>query len=582
MAILDITDEGFQLDGEPFRILSGGLHYFRVHPEQWADRLHKARLMGLNTVDTYVPWNLHAPRRDAFGLDGILDLPRFLDLAAAEGLHVLLRPGPYICAEWEGGGLPSWLLADPTMELRTTHPGFLAAVDEYLDRLLPAVLPYLATRGGPVLAVQLENEYGAFGEDAGYLTRLAQGLVKRGVDVPLFTSDQPGDLARGGLDGVLRTVNFGSGVARGLAALRAQQPAGPLMCTEFWNGWFDRWGGKHTVRAPADAARTLDELLSAGASVNFYMFHGGTNFGFTNGANDKGNYRATITSYDYDAPLDEAGDPTPKYEAFRSVIARHSAEPAEPVPARSPKFALSGIELTEQAPLFADLDALGAPVVGDRPLTMEELGQDFGFVLYTTRLETPGPTRLAVGAVRDRAQVFLDGQPVGVLERENHEHTLTFTVPPGGAELRVLVENQGRVNYGVALHDRKGLIGPVTLNGTAVDTWSSLPLPLLDLTPFGFAHSDAPVPGPVLHRGTFHADLAADSHLHLDGWTKGNAWINGFNLGRYWSRGPQLSLYVPAPVLRAGTNEIVLLELHGSTSRTVDLREDSDLGPTEE
>lgn len=582
MAILDITDDGFHLDGEPFRILSGGLHYFRVHPEQWADRLHKARLMGLNTVDTYVPWNLHAPRRDAFSLDGILDLPRFLDLAAAEGLHVLLRPGPYICAEWEGGGLPSWLLADPTMELRTTHPGFLAAVDDYLDRLLPAVLPYLATRGGPVLAVQLENEYGAFGEDAGYLTRLAQSLVKRGVDVPLFTSDQPGDLARGGLDGVLRTVNFGSGVARGLAALRAQQPTGPLMCTEFWNGWFDRWGGKHTVRDPADAARTLDEMLSAGASVNFYMFHGGTNFGFTNGANDKGNYRATITSYDYDAPLDEAGDATPKYEAFRSVIARHSAAPAEPVPAPSPKFALSGIELTEQAPLFADLDALGDPVEGDRPLTMEELGQSFGFVLYTTRLETPGPTRLAVGAVRDRAQVFLDGQPVGVLERENHEHTLTFTVPSGGAELRVLVENQGRVNYGVALHDRKGLIGPVTLNGRAADGWSSLPLPLEDLSPFSFVRTGAPVPGPVLHRGTFHADQAADTHLHLDGWTKGNAWINGFNLGRYWSRGPQLSLYVPAPVLRPGANEIVLLELHGSTDRTVDLRETPDLGPTEE
>jgi beta-galactosidase len=312
------------------------------------------------------------------------------------------------------------------------------------------------------------------------------------------------------------------------------------------------------------------------------MFHGGTNFGFTNGANDKGNYRATITSYDYDAPLDEAGDATPKYEAFRSVIARHSAAPAEPVPAPSPKFALSGIELTEQAPLFADLDALGDPVEGDRPLTMEELGQSFGFVLYTTRLETPGPTRLAVGAVRDRAQVFLDGQPVGVLERENHEHTLTFTVPSGGAELRVLVENQGRVNYGVALHDRKGLIGPVTLNGRAADRWSSLPLPLEDLSPFSFVRTGAPVPGPVLHRGTFHADQAADTHLHLDGWTKGNAWINGFNLGRYWSRGPQLSLYVPAPVLRPGANEIVLLELHGSTGRTVDLRETPDLGPTEE
>lgn len=350
MPRLEIAADGFRLDDRPFRIVSGALHYFRVHPEQWADRLRKARLLGLNTVETYVPWNLHAPRRGEFRLDGGLDLPRFLRLAAAEGLHVLLRPGPYICAEWEGGGLPSWLLAGQDITLRSRDPRFLRAVDEYLAALLPPLLPFLGTCGGPVVAVQLENEYGAHGQDDGYLADLAGLLREHGVTVPLFTCDQPGDLKRGGLEGVLRTANFGSRVEAGLADLRALQPDGPLMCSEFWIGWFDRWGGAHTGRGAADAAADLDRLLAAGASVNVYMFHGGTNFGFTNGANDKGTYRPTVTSYDYDALLDEAGDPTPKYAAFREVIARYEPVPDAPVPARAPKLGHGPVELTHCAP----------------------------------------------------------------------------------------------------------------------------------------------------------------------------------------------------------------------------------------
>lgn len=340
MPVLQTDQAGLLLDGQPFRLLSGGLHYFRVHPAQWADRLHKARLMGLNTVETYVPWNLHQPRPEQFRLDGGLDLPRFVELAAAEGLHVLLRPGPYICAEWEGGGLPSWLLAEPDIRLRSRDPRFLAAVDDYFRRLFTPLLPQLASRGGPVLAVQVENEYGAFGEDTAYLEHLADSLRRCGVDVPLFTCDQPSDLERGALPGVLATANFGSRSAEHLAELRRRRPDSPLLTTEFWIGWFDRWGAGHVVRDPDEAARELDELLSAGASVNFYMFHGGTNFGFTNGANDKHTYRPTVTSYDYDAPLDEAGDPTAKYTAFREVIAKHAPVPEEPVPARGPKLAL--------------------------------------------------------------------------------------------------------------------------------------------------------------------------------------------------------------------------------------------------
>jgi beta-galactosidase len=608
MSRLRIDPDGFRLDGEPFRIISGGLHYFRVHPGQWRDRLHKARLMGLNTVDTYVPWNLHQTSPGGeLDFSGGLDLPRFLEAAAAEGLHVLLRPGPYICAEWEGGGLPSWLLAREGIRLRSGDPDYLAAVGAYFAALLPVVVPYLGSGGGPVLAVQVENEYGAYGDDTGHLRHIADLLVQGGVDVPLFTCDQPGDLGRGSLPGVLATVNFGSRAAEGLAALRARQPEGPALVAEFWNGWFDRWGGLHVVRDAAGAAAELDAVLAAGASVNLYMFHGGTNFGFTNGANDKHTYRPTVTSYDYDSPLDEAGDPTPKYAAFREVIARHAPVPDEPLPVPSKKLSVLGVALDRSAPLLGQADRLGQPVGAGRPLAMEELGQDFGFVLYETRLAAAGPALLHADQVRDRAQVFVDGLPAGVLERESHEHTLAFHSPRPGARLQVLVENQGRVNYGQGLHDRKGLLGEVRIGfgpdagadtgavggpaggpvggagaGASPAAWTSRPLPLADLDALDFAPTAAPPVGPAFHRGLVDVETPADTYLDLTGWTKGNAWVNGFHLGRYWSRGPQRTLYVPRPVLRPGANEITVLELHAAARPVVALVDTPDLGPEEE
>ncbi|MFH9860234.1 glycoside hydrolase family 35 protein [Streptomyces sp. NPDC017202] len=582
MSALTTTPDGFLLDGAPLRIISGALHYFRVHPDHWPDRLRKARLMGLNTVETYIPWNLHQPEPGTLVLDGLLDLPRFLRLAATEGLHVLLRPGPYICAEWDGGGLPHWLTADPGIRPRSSDPRFTDAVDRYLDLLLPPLLPHMAASGGPVIAVQVENEYGAYGDDTAYLKHLEAALRTRGVEELLFTCDQadPEHLAKGSLPGVLATGTFGSRIDRSLARLREHQPQGPLMCSEFWIGWFDHWGGPHHGRDAADAAADLDRLLSAGASVNIYMFHGGTNFGFTNGANHHHTYAPTVTSYDYDAPLTEHGDPGPKYHAFREVIARHAPVPDEPVPAPARKLPPTTVELTHRRPLLTWAAAKSVPAPAD-PLSADALGRRAGYVLYRTTLPTEGPGLLHfTGGVGDRAQLFVDGAPVGVLERERQEETLPVLVPRAGAELHVLVENMGRVNYGPRIGTPKGLLGPVTFDGTPLHGWDCHPLPLDVPPPLPFAPDPTPRSAePAFHHGTFEVGTPADTFLALPGWIKGQAWINGFHLGRYWNRGPQRTLYVPAPVLRPGTNDLVLLELHGTTATRAHLTDAPDLGP---
>lgn len=582
MPALTTTPDGFLLHGAPFRILSGALHYFRVHPDHWPDRLRKARLMGLNTVETYLPWNLHEPTPGTLDLDGLLDLPRFLRLAQQEGLHVLLRPGPFICAEWDGGGLPHWLTSDPDIRLRTSDPRFTDAFDRYLDLLLPTLLPYMAAAGGPVIAVQVENEYGAYGDDTAYLKHVESSLRSRGIEELLFTCDQTdGDhLTRGTLPGVLATGTFGSRVDTSLARLREHQPEGPLMCSEFWIGWFDHWGGPHHGRDAADAAADLDRLLGAGASVNIYMFHGGTNFGFTNGANHHHAYAPTVTSYDYDAPLTESGDPGPKYHAFREVIARHAPVPDEPVPSPSPKLPPTTVELTQRLPLFRRLGHEGTR--SDDPVTADALGRRAGYVLYRTELPGTGSGLLHFeGGVGDRAQVFVDGAPVGVLERERYDETLPVHVPRPGAVLDVLVENMGRVNYGPRIGVPKGLLGPVTLDGETLRGWDCHLLPMDEVPPaLAFTPATKPTSAePAFHKGEFEVAEPADTFLSLPGWTKGQAWINGFHLGRYWNRGPQRTLYVPAPVLRPGTNELILLELHGTTTPEAHLTDTPDLGP---
>ncbi|QCR44180.1 beta-galactosidase [Curtobacterium sp. SGAir0471] len=611
-----IGDSDFLLDGEPHRVLSGAIHYFRVHPDLWQDRIRKARLMGLNTIETYVAWNAHAPQPGTFSFAGGLDLGRFLDLVAAEGMHAIVRPGPYICAEWSNGGLPYWLFADGTVGVRRNEPGFLAAVRDYLEQLAPVLVPRQIDQGGPIVLVQVENEYGAYGSDASYLRALEQMHRDIGLTVPFTSVDQPMGtmLEDGSLPSLHKTGSFGSRSTSRLERLRQAQPTGPLMCSEFWDGWFDSWGEHHHTTPAAASASDLDDLLAAGGSVNIYMFHGGTNFGFTNGANDKGVYRPIATSYDYDAPLDEAGRPTEKFHAFRSVIERYAPVPPLPdsmqpggsgvLPAPDTSAAGSvgpgaglearptpatdvAVRLDRVAPLRALLPALTDWTTHDEPPTFDALGAASGFVLYRTEVDLPDGGVLTVGTeVRDRAIVSVDGVVVGVLEREHHDRAIAL--PPVTGTLELLVEDQGRVDYGPRIGEPKGLIGGIAVHGVPLSRWSASPLALDPIAPAALdqlaalAASDGDVlAGPVLAAGSFDLSSTEDRYLSLDGFRRGVAWVNGFCLGRYWSRGPQKTLAVPGPVLRAGRNEVVVFELHASASRSVCMLLEPDLGHTE-
>lgn len=584
---VDVGPERFLLDGRPFRILSGSMHYFRIVPAQWRARLRWARYMGLNTIETYVPWNLHAPSPEETDFAGLLDVTRFLETAAEEGLHAIVRPGPYVCAEIDFGGLPAWLLRPPAPRIRSHDPAYLERVARWFDALFPRLVDLQSTSGGPVLMMQVENEFGAHagahGDDPEYLEWLVTAFRERGVNVPLVTCDQDDDdmTRTGGSPGLLRTMNFGSGPAGAWATRRRHQADGPLMCMEFWNGWFDHWGEEHHRRPAADAGAVLEEMLAAGASVNFYMFCGGSNFGFSNGANHGDRYQPTITSYDYDAPLSENGAPTKKLETYREIIARHAVVdelPRPPEPATLPEHL---VRLDRAIPLIDAMDALSRPVRATRPLTMEELGQNVGFVCYSFVIAEPGAHLLEIPGVRDRAQVLLDGAEHGVLDRESQTTALRLRVADPGTTVRVLVENLGRVNYGPELVDPKGIVGDITLDGVPVTDLTIHPLPLDDIGALDFDSGHPCTPGtagPVLCHGVVTVDEPADTFVALAGWTKGVVWVNGFNLGRYWDRGPQRTLYLPGPLLRPGTNDLHLLELHRFAAPRITLTGTPDLG----
>lgn len=584
--------------GRPHRAVSAAIHYFRVHPALWRDRLERLRAMGCNAVEVYVAWNFHQPAPDVFDFEGWRDLGAFVRLGGDLGLDVIVRPGPYICAEWDFGGLPAWLLAEESTRLRTSDPAFLRTVDAWFDALVPVLVPLQASHGGPVVAVQVENEYGSYGSDKAYLEHLRRGLAARGVDAPLFTSDGPTPrmLAGGTLPGVWATVNFGSRPAEAFAALRAARPGDPVFCMEFWNGWFDHFGEPHHRRDPAEAAAVLDTVLAEGASVNIYMGHGGTNFGWWAGANHTGRregdpgYQPTVTSYDYDAPVGEAGELTPKFHAFREVIARHLQVPGHQAPPRPARVTPQSVAARPVAALRDVLDRLGPePVRRPTPEPMEKLGFTHGLVHYRHRVDgPPGPAELRVDGVRDLAQVFADGRLVGTLERDLPDATLPLDVPDAGLELEILVEPLGRVNYGPLLADRKGLIGGVRLDHQFLHGWDIRVLTLDDLGGLvsgPVKDRTAAAEGPRFHRATVTLDRTGDAFVAVPDAERCLVWVNGFLLGRLWNRGPQRTLYAPGPLWHSGDNDVVVLDLvpgpglNPLPGLTVGIRDEPDLGP---
>lgn len=569
MAEFGVGETDFLIDGRPVRLLSGALHYFRVHEEQWDHRLAMLGAMGLNCVETYVPWNLHEP---AFGEYADVEaLGRFLDAAQAAGLWAIVRPGPYICAEWENGGFPAWLTGLVGRRVRTDDAEYLAYVDRWFTRLLPQVVERQIDRGGPVIMVQAENEYGSYGSDPGYLRHVVGVLRDCGVTVPLFTSDGPEDhmLTGGSIPGVLSTVNFGSGALEAFATLRRHRGTGPLMCMEFWCGWFAHWGDEPAVRDAQVAAKELREILELGASVNIYMAHGGTNFAGWAGANRAGTLHdgalePTVTSYDYDAPIDESGRPTEKFWAFREVLAEFAQRPLpEPPPAPRALNALLEVRPDSWSSLADVLEALGDPETeAPMPQTFEELGVDRGLVRYRVRI--PGPRQpypLRASGLRDRAVVYVDGIRAGALS-EDHD-TLPDPVP-GPADVELWVESLGRVNYGPGLGEPKGITGGILHERQYLHGVRAQPLRLSSFTPKSVATlpARAVVAGvPGLYRGSVEITAPGDAWVELPGWTRGFVWVNGFCLGRYWWVGSQSALYIPGPVLRSGTNDLWVWEL---------------------
>lgn len=572
----------FYLDGSPFQIISGAIHYFRVIPSCWRDRLEKLKAMGCNTVETYIPWNLHEPEKGVFCFDGMADVERFIRLAQELGLYVILRPSPYICAEWELGGLPAWLLAEEDMRFRVSCPAFQSHVEAYYRVLMPKLTPLQADRGGPVILMQLENEYGSYGNDRTYLRWLRDLMRAEGVTVPLATSDGPvpESLEGGTVEDVLPTVNFGSQAERHFQVLSQCRPGGPLMCMEFWIGWFDYWGsGRHATGSLEEAAENLDKILSMG-HVNLYMFQGGTNFGFMNGANYADCLTPDVTSYDYDAVLTEDGLLTEKYRRFREIIGKYRKIPEVTLSPAVPRMACGRVEVSEKVSLFSVLEDLSAPVPGVSPRSMERLGQNYGYILYRTSLGTEERLqRLRLWKANDRVQVFVDGVPAATLyDRElleERELDISFSK---GASMDILVENMGRVNYGPRLEDqRKGIDGGVTVNGHWHSHWLHYPLPLdnLDRLDFTKEYREG-LPG--FYRFVFQVEEPGDTFLDFSGWGKGCAFLNGFHLGRFWELGPQRRLYIPAPLLKAGGNELILFETEGKTGDAVCLCGEPDLG----
>jgi beta-galactosidase len=559
-----LGEKDFLLDGKPFRIMAGEIHYQRIPRDYWADRLLKLKAAGFNTVGTYVFWNALEPEPGQWDFSGGNDLAAFIRTAQRAGLWVIVRPGPYACAEWDFGGLPAWLLRTPDIKVRCADPRYLAACERYVARLAEVLHDLEAPRGGPVLMVQLENEYGSFGNDREYLLALKGFWAKAGLEAPLYTADgaTPYMLEAGSVPGAAIGLDPGTNEKDFAEAARLERGV-PVFCSELYPGWLTHWGEPWARVKPEEFLPDLRWLLDHGKSFSLYMFHGGTNFGFTAGANFSDKYQPDLTSYDYDAPLDEAGRPTPKYFALRDLLARYQPKNATlpELPAPLAAIAVPAIGFDESASVF---DNLPPAVRSPQPGPMESYGQNAGFILYRTKLLGHRGGKLVATDLHDFADVFVDGRFAGTMDRTKGELT-AIDIPtgqPANETLDLLVEGMGRINYGPRLIDRKGITDRVTLNNMTLMTWEVFPLPMDEdyLALLRFGRRPAGRPGNFF-RGRFDLGTVGDTYFDMSGWKKGVVWVNGHNLGRYWEIGPQKRLFCPATFLKAGTNEIVVFDL---------------------
>jgi beta-galactosidase len=559
-----LGDSDFLLDGKPFQMISGEMHYPRVPRGAWRARMKMAKAMGLNTIGTYVFWNLHEPQKGKFDFSGNNDVAEFVKIAQQEGLWVILRPSPYICAEWEFGGYPYWLQNEKGLIVRSKEAKYLKAYQTYIKEVGKQLAPLQINHGGNILMVQIENEYGSYAGDKEYLEINHKLFKEAGFDGLLYTCDPAPDVARGHLAGLLPAVNGLDDPAKVKRVINKNHNGkGPYYIAEWYPAWFDWWGTKHHTVPAAQYSGHLDSVLAAGISINMYMFHGGTTRAFMNGANfkDESPYEPQVSSYDYDAPLDEAGNATPKFMAFRKVIEKYLSVGMQlpPVPASKLVIQVPSIIFTKAGTI---LNNLPAPKSSLKPLTFEALGQDYGFVLYRTTLHNTKSGMLKLKDLRDYAIIMLNGKTVGKLDRRLKQDSVAITLPAGDVTLDILIENMGRINYGkYMLQNEKGITEKVFLDDKELFNWKMYSLPFKSIDGIKYQSVDYKGTQPVIKKGSFNLDKIADTYLDMRKWGKGAAWINGHNLGRYWSIGPQQTLYVPFEWLKKGKNEIVVLEL---------------------
>lgn len=572
----------FYLNGKPFQIIAGEMHYERIPRAYWLPRLKMAKAMGLNTIATYVFWNIHEPQPGKFDFSGNADLAQFIRDAQKVGLKVLLRAGPYSCAEWEFGGFPAWLMKNPQMHtaLRSNSPVFMKPVKQWIMRLGQEVAPLQIGNGGPIIAVQIENEYGDFGSSQAYMNHLHRIFLQAGFTKSLLYTVNPSHALKNGhgeIPGVYAGVNFAPGNAKAaFGELQAVRPGEALFATEFWTGWFNHWGMPYTTKPIGPQVSDLNYILRRGASVNLYMFTGGTSFGMMSGASWMNHrYEPDITSYNYGAPLSEAGHPTPSYYRFRSVIATWLGHKLPTVPAPPPVEAIPPFTLTAAASLW---NGLPKPIHSHNPHPMAHYGQNYGFILYRATLHHPVNGTLVLPRLNDYAMVYVNGTLAGKLNRTCRQNHLALHSNASINRIDVLVENDGRINSTRMMRDAsKGIDGTVTLSGRPIHGWNVYLLPMAPDT-----IADAPgvpksanfaahtslaraISGPAFYRGTFTVrkidNQVPDTFLDVRDLGKGAVWINGHPIGRYWNIGPQNTLYVPGPWLHAGKNQIIVFDL---------------------